>query len=70
MPHVYMSRDMYLFHENNPELKRTGKPISEEAWHMKLEAIAKYLRGQSETLDLNPIVNHRGEYAFHHISYQ
>ena len=68
MPHVYMAPLMAEFHDQNPDIKRTGKPIPEEAWHAKLRAIAAYLRGQSKNLDLNGIVNHRGEYAFFNVA--
>lgn len=67
MPHVYMTPTMADFHSQNPDIKRNGAPISEDAWHKKLKAISAYLRGESETLDLNKIVNWRGEYAFFNV---
>lgn len=68
MPHVYMTKAMADFHERNPDIKRNGIPISENAWHAKLKAIARYLRGESTTLDLNEIVKYPGEYAFFHVN--
>ncbi|MEX0909825.1 MAG: hypothetical protein WDZ75_00860 [Candidatus Paceibacterota bacterium] len=67
MPHVYMTKTMSDFHEANPDIKRMGTPIPEDAWHKKLKAISAYLRGESETLDLNEIVNWKGKYAFHNV---
>ena len=67
MPHVYMTKAMSDFHEANPDIKRMGAPIPGDSWHKKLEAISAYLRGESETLDLNEIVNWKGNYAFHNI---
>ncbi len=67
MPHVYMTKAMYDFHEANPDIKRMGAPIPEDAWHKKLKAISAYLRGESETLNLNEIVKWKGTYAFHNI---
>jgi hypothetical protein len=68
MPHVYMTKPMADFHNKNPDIKRTGSPIPEKAWHNKLKAISAYLRGESETLNLNEIVNHKGEYAFFNVN--
>ena len=68
MPHVYMTKAMADFHNENPDIKRNGVPISETAWHAKIEAIAGYLRGESATLDLNEIVKYSGEYAFFHVN--
>lgn len=66
MPHVYMIDSMKEYHKNNPDIKKAGKPISEESWHKKLESLSKYLRGESQTIDLNEIVQYEGEYAFFH----
>lgn len=67
MPHAYMTHEMADFHKANPDIKTAAKPISEDAWHAKLKAISRYLRGQSNTLSLNDIVDHEGEYAFFHM---
>lgn len=67
MPHVYMLKSMSEYHKENPNIKQNNaKPISEDSWHKKLNSISAYLRGDSETLDLNSIVNYDGEYAFFH----
>ena len=66
MPHVYMSDSMVEFHEKNPNIKKFGKSIPESSWHKKLELISNYLRGESESLNLNNVVNYEGEYAFQH----
>jgi len=66
MPHVYMSQQMADYHHENPDIKKNGQPISEKAWHEKLSAISSYLKGESENLDLNKIVDFKGEYAFFH----
>jgi hypothetical protein len=68
MPHVYMTKAMADFHDENPDIKRNGVPIAETAWHDKLKAIARYLRSESATLDLNEIVKYPGEYAFFHVN--
>ena len=68
MPHVYMTKAMADFHKENPDIKRNGVPIPENAWHDKLKAIAGYLRSESATLDLNEFVKYQGEYAFFHVN--
>lgn len=64
MPHVYMTKAMADFHSKNPDIKKNGVPIPESAWHRKLAAISGYLRDEPGTLNLNDIVDYRGEYAF------
>ena len=66
-PHVYMASSMADFHKEHPDLKKNAKPISENSWHDKLKAIATYLRGETDTLNLNKIVRHTEEYAFFHV---
>ncbi len=66
MPHVYMNNSMLEFHQKNPLIKKQGRPISEKKWHKKLSLISDYLRNKSESLDLNNVVKHEGEYAFQH----
>ncbi|HEY0027405.1 MAG TPA: hypothetical protein VGC35_06005 [Allosphingosinicella sp.] len=68
MPDVYMIDAMADFHEAHPEIKSRGAALPEARWHDKLKAIAEYLRGRSDGLDLNEIVGHDGEYAFFHLS--
>ena len=68
MPHVYMTEQMVDYHNQNPDIKETGFPISEDAWHNKLKLLSAYLRGESETLDLNEVVNHKGTYAFFNVN--
>lgn len=67
MPHVYMAKSMADYQEKHQDVKTLGRPILPEAWHMKLEALARYLRGESATLQLQEIVKHDGEYAFFHL---
>ncbi len=66
-PHVYMAKSMADFHEEYPDLKKNAKPISADSWHDKLKTIAAYLRGETDTLNLNKIVKHTEKYAFFHV---
>jgi hypothetical protein len=68
MPHVYMTKQMLDHHTQNPNIKKTGSPIEEDAWKCKLELLSAYLRGESETLNLNDVVKHEGTYAFFNIN--
>ena len=65
MPHVYISGTMQEYHKANPDIKKSAKPISPDAWHNKLNALSRYIRGDAQTLDLNEIVNFNGTYAFY-----
>lgn len=65
-PHVYMAPAMAHYHKLNPELKSQGQPLSETAWHKKLELVADYLRGERENLSLSGLVNYDSDYAFFH----
>lgn len=67
MPHVYMIESMSEYHYKNPTIKSNGRPISADAWYEKLSAVSGYLKGESENLDLNSIINFQGEYAFFHV---
>ena len=67
LPHVFMSKSMAKYHSENPDIKKNGKPISEENWHRKLELISDYLRGKKDELNLNDLIGYEGEYAFQHI---
>lgn len=67
MPHAYMSEEMVDFHEAHPDyVNTTARPLPPEAWHAKLEAVSRYLRGDSSTLNLDQIVKYDGEYGFFH----
>lgn len=64
-PHAYMSPTMVRYHKDNPDLERTGRPLSDEDWHAKLSAVSDYLRGPSD-LVLDDIVGQKSTYAFFH----
>ncbi len=65
-PHVYMSEIMADAHDADPGLKEQGGALSPDAWRAKLTAVSAYLRGEQDTLRLEEIVNHQGDYAFFH----
>lgn len=67
MPHAYISKSMFEYHVENPDLKKNAKPISEENWHKKLKSISDYLRDEEGTLDLNEIIQYKEDYAFFHV---
>lgn len=68
VPHAYVARSVVDFQVANPDIKSVGVPISENAWHEKLKALAAYLRGETATLELNEIVKHPSEYALLHVN--
>lgn len=65
-PHVYMAPEMAAFHSRNPDLKESGRPLTESDWNEKLRLVADYIRGRNKTLNLNHIVRHHEDYAFFH----
>jgi hypothetical protein len=66
VPHVYMADSMAVAHDENPDLKSSGKALSAAAWEAKLSAVSAYLRGERSVLSLADIVRHDGTYAFFH----
>jgi hypothetical protein len=66
VPHVYMAKAMADAHDANPDLKTQGSALSATAWHEKLKTVSSYLRGEQQTLCLDDVVKHDGEYAFFH----
>jgi hypothetical protein len=66
VPHVYMADSMAVAHDENPDLKSSGKALSAAAWEAKLSAVSAYLRGERSALSLADIVRHDGTYAFFH----
>jgi hypothetical protein len=66
VPHVYMADSMAVAHDENPDLKDSGKALSAAAWEAKLSAVSAYLRNERSVLSLANIVRHDGAYAFFH----
>jgi hypothetical protein len=64
VPNSYMVPSMAEFHRDNPDLTRQGKPLDLEAWDAKLDATARYLRGETDYLRLGEIVKCGSSYAF------
>lgn len=64
IPNSYMVPSMAEFHRDNPDLTRQGKPLDPEAWDAKLDATARYLRGETDYLRLGEIVKCDSSYAF------
>jgi hypothetical protein len=64
VPNSYMVPSMAEFHRGNPDLTRQGKPLDVEAWDAKLDATARYLRGDSDNLRLGELVKCDSSYAF------
>lgn len=64
---VYMAKSMADYHEKHPDILKDAHPLRLEAWDAKLAAVAAYLRGEPETLDLSEIVKSESVYAFFHI---
>lgn len=67
MPHVYMAPEMAAFHQENPNLERSGCMMDEEDWHEKLGRVVDYLRGTRPTLQLHDVVRMEAPYAFFHV---
>jgi hypothetical protein len=59
-----MVPSMAEFHRDNPDLTRQGKPLDLEGWDAKLDATARYLRGETDYLRLGEIVKCGSSYAF------
>lgn len=64
VPNSYMVPSMAEFHRAHPDLTRQGKPLDLEAWDAKLDATARYLRGETDCLRLGEIVKCGSSYAF------
>lgn len=64
---VYMAKSMADYHEQHPDILKYAQPLSLDAWDAKLAAVAAYLRGDAQTLELSEIVISGSEYAFFHI---
>lgn len=64
VPNSYMVPSMAEFHRGHPDLTRQGKPLDLEAWDAKLDATARYLRGETDYLRLGEIVKCNSSYAF------
>ena len=64
---VYMAKSMVDYHDRNPDIVQDARRLSFDAWNAKLAAVAAYLRGETETLDLSEIVKCESDYAFFHI---
>jgi len=64
VPNSYMVPSMAEFHRGHPDLTRQGKPLDLEAWDAKLDATARYLRGETDYLRLGEIVKCGSSYAF------
>jgi hypothetical protein len=64
VPNSYMVPSMAEFHRGHPDLTRQGKPLDLEAWDAKLDATARYLRGETDYLRLGEIVKCDSSYAF------
>ena len=66
-PHSYICAEMADFHDRNPTLKNQGHPLPERDWSRKLEMVAKYVRGETDTLDLRDVIKYENDYAFFHV---
>ncbi|MFF9212897.1 MULTISPECIES: hypothetical protein [unclassified Streptomyces] len=66
-PRAYLVPAMARFHENHPELKDEAVALTTSQWQEKLKRVARYLRGQSEELVLDDVVDCATSYAFMHI---
>jgi hypothetical protein len=66
-PLAFMAPSMADYHDENPDLKALGRPLTFERWVEKLDAVAAYLRGDAKTLRLGDIVNCESKYAFMHV---
>jgi hypothetical protein len=64
VPNSYMVPLMAQFHRGHPDLTRQGKALDLEAWDAKLDATARYLRGETDYLRLGEIVKCGSSYAF------
>ncbi|MFE7271835.1 hypothetical protein [Streptomyces sp. NPDC057623] len=64
IPKSYLVPSMAEFHRNNPELTDRAKPLEPEEWDAKLEATARYLRGETDHLRLGEVFECGSSYAF------
>ncbi|MDI5961124.1 hypothetical protein [Streptantibioticus silvisoli] len=60
----YMVPSMAEFHRDNPELTSRAKALDPEEWDAKLDATARYLRGESDHLRLGEVFECGSSYAF------
>ncbi|MFD7717088.1 hypothetical protein [Streptomyces sp. NPDC059814] len=64
IPKSYMMPSMADFHRDNPDLTDRAAPLDPEEWDAKLDATARYLRGESEHLRLGEVFECGSTYAF------
>jgi hypothetical protein len=66
-PRAYIAQSMADYHEQDPDLKAGGRPLTINQWRRKLDAVAAYLRGESKSLRLGEIVQCGSTYGFMHM---
>lgn len=67
IPKAYLVPSMAEFHRENPDLLERAKPLDPEEWDAKLDATARYLRGESDHLRLGEMFECGSSYAFANI---
>lgn len=67
-PRAYLAPQMAEYHRSHPQLKDTARALSVTQWQQKLSMVARYLTGQSSTLQLDEVVGCDGStYGFMHV---
>jgi len=67
VPKAYMVPSMAEFHRSNPGITDAAKALNPEEWDAKLDATARYLRGDVDHLRLGEVFQCGSSYAFMNI---
>lgn len=66
-PKAYLAPDMADYHRTHPDLKDRAQALEPHQWEHKLQAVGRYLRGQSSELRLDEVVHCTSTYGFMHV---